>query len=184
MAALLGFASCKETKQHFTLNSYFKEFFRYGNNSQWTYVLASDTTLKERVTLAGLQDGKMVYDAFDQEFFAYDLNSDVENQIKIRAVADQNNINRLGFIYFDVTYTTIFELFYSEGVFSATSGRNDVLNFLPTYTVNGKTYNEVVEMLPNNNNYFTAIYFAKNIGIIRKDLKNGKTYYLQSYSLK
>lgn len=183
-AALLGLAACKDTKEHFTLDTYFKEFFRYKDGSQWTYVLASDTTKKETVTVAGLQDGKMVYDAFDQEFFAYDLNSDVENQIKIRAVADQHKINRMGFIYSDVTYFSIFELFYSDGAFSATSGVNDVLTYHPTYVVDGKTYSEVVEMLPYNNNYFTAVYFAKNTGIIRKDYKNGKTYYLRSYSLK
>lgn len=179
----LGSCSKLDSKKHFTLNPEFVAYFKFNKGSQWKYYEQSDTTLIETAVATDLVEGKMVWDAFDQEFIQYDVESDLPSHYKIRAVADENEVTKATFFVLDSFYRIGAQWYYSNGNFNAVANTGDSLRVLPTYTTGGKTYNSVLELKPANSDHFKTMHIAKNIGIIRKELKSGKTFILKSYQL-
>lgn len=186
--SLIGFfalGGCDKfsTVQHFTLDPSIKAFFNYNDGSRWNYVLESDTNVKEVVTVQGHKEGKMVWDAFTQEFFDYDLVSDRDSSLKLRAIADENNVCRAALLVKDTSYKQVVSWYYTGGFYSGANGNQDTLDMRNQVTINGINYSNVLVISPASNPYYRKLYFAKNIGIIRKELTGGKVYTLRSYSV-
>lgn len=185
MSFLLFTAACNkfETVKHFTINPSVKSFFQYKTGSTWEYVLETDSTKKAVTTVLNYREGKMVWDAFTQDFFEYDLVSPLDSLIKLRAIADENNISWTNFLYRDTTYKVALQWFNVNGNFTAVNGTGDTLNLLSSKMVKGVTYNSVMELAPARKTLFRKVWIAQNVGIIQKQLKNGDMYMLKTYSL-
>ncbi|MBL7812522.1 MAG: hypothetical protein JNL57_09895 [Bacteroidetes bacterium] len=170
--------------QHYRLDPGFTSYFRYGNGSTWTYTLASDTQVKETVQMNGFQQGKMNWDGFDQEFFSYELITDNGSKELVRAVATEGQTARWALLIWDTSYRQAAEMYYTTAGFAGVSGQMDTLNFYSQYIAGDRNYTDVVELKLKNKRYYKALYFARNVGIIRKDQSNGKTWFLKNASLK
>lgn len=180
---LLFFSNCKDTRKQFTLDGYFKEFFAFGNGSEWTYVLASDTQQKMHMKVHNYSNGRMDWDAFSQEFIDYDLFCDNGDTFKIRAIADEGNVVRSSLFVLDSFLRVSNQWFYTTNNFSTVLANGDTIAMLPVFRVGDIEYSNVLEVIPSFKRYFKRFYIAKNIGFIRRDMVNGKTYLLKSYSL-
>ena len=180
---ILSLGSCKKwaTKQEYTLDPGFRSYFNYKNGSEWNYIEINDTTKKETVTVTGFMDGKMVWDALEQEFLQYDLISTRDSSYKIRLIADANNVGRAAILVKDTLYKQAAEWYYVGGNFAGTVGSGDTFIFHSNYTQAGKSYTDVIEFKPKKDNYFQRIWLASKVGIIRKELKSGEVYILKSY---
>ncbi|MCC7298003.1 MAG: hypothetical protein IT244_06680 [Bacteroidia bacterium] len=181
--SLLFLGACDKfsTKKHYTLDPSFRTFFNYQNGSEWKYFEVSDTSKVETVTVSGYLSGRMTWDAFDQEFIQYDLVSDKDSTLKLRAVADENNVARASLLVKDTLFKQCAEWYYVSGQFAGSALDSFVMH--PTYVQNGKSYNEVIELIPKSSILFKRLFIAKSIGIIRKELKSGKTFVLKSYQV-
>lgn len=183
---LVALGSCGKftSKKHYTLDPDFKVFFNYHDGSQWKYVLESDTNIVEIVSVVNHKEGRMDWDAFDQEFFEYDLLSDRDSNCKLRAIADENKVTRAAFFRKDTgVYHLALEWYFSDGSYHSSGGTGDSVRVLPQKIVNGRLYTNVLEIVPADHSRYNRMYIARNVGIVRKELANGKVYLLKSYSL-
>ena len=184
-ALFILFVSCSKlnSRKHYKLDDNFRSFFNYNNGSIWNFVQENDTNYHEKVEVLAHLEGKMVWDGFDQEFFEYKLISDKDSEILFRAIADENDVGRAVILRKDTGYRHAAEWFYGQGQFSVVSGTGDSLIVHNSYTVLGKSYTDVIELVPKTSAYYRRILIAKKVGIIRKVMKNGKAYVLKSYSV-
>ena len=182
---LLQFFSCSTfgTKKSYKLDPEFKTFFNFNNGSKWKYSLSTDTTFVETVELAGHKEGKMVWDEFTQEFFEYDFISNTDSLFKLRAVADDGTVSNATFLAKDTGFKTVAEWVYSSGKYTSLSGNNDTLNLLKQFTVRGVTYPDVLEIIPARKTLYKKFFWARHIGIIRKESTKGKIYLLNSFTV-
>lgn len=185
LSSLLLLGSCGKfsTKEHYTLDANFKSFFNYRNGSEWHYFDLADTNYKEVVTVTGHLQGKMVWDAFDQEFIQYDLISDKDSLYKLRAVAEAVNVSRAVLLVQDTNYRQAAEWYYAGGNFSGVAGNGDTFNFYPTYRMQARDYTDVIELIPRRPRLDKRIFIARGIGIIRKEKVSGRTLVLKSWTV-
>jgi hypothetical protein len=177
--------SCEKlsSKKSYTIDPVFREYFNFKNGSQWKYILLSDTTVTETVELQGYLNGKSVWDAFEQEFLQYDLVSDIDSSYKLRAVADEFNSVNTSLLVKDTFYRIAAQWYYFSNTFTGLSGTGDSFTYHPQYLLRGKNYADVIELIPKGSRYFKALFMARHVGIIRKDMKGGKSYVLKSWQV-
>jgi hypothetical protein len=180
---LVLIGGCGKSQKHFKLDPAFKQYFLFKNGSKWLYSSVSDTSDKETITSHDLMEGKMFWDAQDQEFIQVDLFSDRDSSYKLRAIADDQDVNRAVVIVKDVQYKKTMEWFSAFGVLSGIKGTGDSFTLHPTYVVEGNTYNNVVELKPASPVRYKRLFMAPGVGIVRKEMLSGKTYVLKSYLL-
>ncbi len=180
---LLGGCDKFSSVKHFVIDSGVRSYFQYKTGSNWEYVLQTDTNVKVTTTVLNYKEGKMQWDAFSQEFFEYDLSSPIDSLVKLRAIADDNNVTRINLLYRDTTFKVAMQWYYVGGIYTAVSGTNDTLNMLGTRNVNGKNYDEVMEYAPAKKSLYRKLWIARNVGIVRKEMKDGRVFLLRSYSL-
>lgn len=172
-----------QTVQHFKMPPYMRDFFNYNDGSKWHYHEISDTNIKETVTVTGHREGKAVWDAFDQEFFEYDMSSDRDSMFKLRAIADENDIARLSLFQRDTSFKTMISWYFVGGAFSSISGTGDSVILHPQFVVNSISYADVLEFVPAIPRHIKRLFLARHVGIVRKDMANGKVFLLKSYTL-
>lgn len=182
-AGLLLLSGCEKlnSKKHYVLDAGFQTYFNFNNGSEWNYTEMGDSTDKEKVVVSGFLKGKMVWDAFDQEFLQYDLVSDRDSIYKLRSIADENNVARASLLVRDTAFKQAAEWYYVAGQFVGSSGSGDSFIYHASYSQGGKVYQDVIELKPKMSAYFKRIYMSRNVGIIRKELTSGKVYLLKSY---
>jgi hypothetical protein len=176
-------SSCEKSRKHFTLDPVLRQYFSFANGSQWKYTLLSDSSQLETVTVENYVNGKMVWDAMDQEFIQLDLISDKDSIYKHRAIADENNASRAVMFVRDGHFKTVMEWYSASGNLAGQKGSADSFTLHPTYTVQNKTYTNVIELKANKPVVFSRLFIAPNVGVIRKELLSGKVYVLKSYTL-
>lgn len=194
--AILGiftFGSCKkfETKKKYNLDDDFKSYFKFKPESRWNYILASDSSVKDFVVLTDYQDGKMITDAYEAEFFDFEMHSTKEATSTCRNVATSAKGSTMAILVKDTFHKSAPDSAFKyageinkyESVYSAYQLLEDTLNFLPTFTVAGVLYNDVLELKLAKSAFFKRLYFAKNIGLIRRDYKNGHSWLLKNYAV-
>ena len=183
---LLGLGACEkiQQKKEFTLDSEFKKFFMYGNGSTWNYNDGAGGPTLASIVVEGQQEGIMDLGEVKQEFFAYTLNCTGLKYMLLRAIADQDKISRMALFVSDTSYKVAVEMFSLDGVFDVFRGKNDELSQFATKIVNGKTYNNVLEVDLGSDPFYTKIIYAKSIGIVAMTEKSGRNLYLDTYQLK
>ncbi len=173
-----------ETKKEFKLQDGFKDYFDMKAGSEWIYMKSSDTTILDTIIASNYQAGKMVYDAFTQEFFSYDLLSKRDSNFIVRAIADQNETDRIAIIRDDPGFNIGVQLYFDKIGFDVVDGRGDVLTQLDSFTVGDKTYKKVLKIVLNPNNaVFKNVYISPEVGIIRRDDVNGSTWILRKANI-
>lgn len=180
--AISTFSSCGklETKQEFKLADGFKDYLEFKEGTEWIFMKQSDTTITDTATVQGYQTGKMVYDAFTQEFFNYNILCRKDSSYLVRAVADRNQTDRISIIRDDPSFNIGVQLFKDQVGYAVVDGRGDILTTLDTFSVAGRKYSQVlkVELNPNNP-VFNTVYLVPGLGIVRKDCKTGVNWYLK-----
>jgi hypothetical protein len=180
---LLSLGACDKSQKHFKLDPVFRQYFDFPNGSSWDYVALNDTTDKETVVAKDFLEGKIFWDALDQEFIQVDLHSNKDSIYKLRVIADDNNTNRASLFVKDTFFKTTMEWYTAFGIMAGVKGSGDSFTLHPSYTVRGKTYSNVMELRPLQSIEYIKLFVAPNVGVIRKDLVSGKSYVLKSYSL-
>lgn len=184
-AGLIFAAGCEKsgTKKEFLLDQQFRDYFYYRNGSEWNYILASDTNVKETVMVQNLKEGQMFWEDIVQDFFTYELSSNTDSLQIIRAIASDYNTGRWAMLYRDTTFKQVGELYYAASQIGGVQGNNDTVNYLSSMSVGDKTYNDVVELRSARKKIIRRLYFARKVGIIRRDYMDGRVYLLKSYTL-
>jgi hypothetical protein len=185
MSFLLFIGACKkfETSKQFKMNSYVKSYFQFKTGSNWVYVLENDSSKKTVTAVQNYREGTMILDDLTAEFFEYDLQSSEDSLLKLRAISDDNNVNWANFLVKDTMFKIALQWYNNGSAFSVVDGTKDTLSVLETKTVNGMVYRNVLELAPYKKIYFKKVWVAQNIGIIQKQMKDGKVYMLKSYFL-
>lgn len=185
-------ASCKDSKKEFKIDSEFKQYFMFKEGSFWEFALASDSNTKEKVEIKNFEAANEVNDAFLAEFFKYELKSNREPSLELRAVADVDQTQFMSILVRDSFKTTLDSqfkfvsvLFKSSCCFAKASKfgvQNDIKTYAD-YPVGSKVYHDVVEIIPDSPKHFKKLAFAKNIGLIYREYADGHMWMLKNYSL-
>lgn len=185
LGGLLLVSGCSkfESVKHFKMDAAVRSYFQYKEGSKWEYVLESDSNVRETTTVVNYLEGKMVWDAFDQEFFEYNLSSTRDSSLKLRAIADDKELSRASLIVKDTSYKLALQWTFAGGIYAAVSGTGDTLKTYSSKMVRGISYSDVMEFIPAKKVFYRNVWFAKNVGIIRKQRLNGEVMLLRSFSL-
>lgn len=184
--ALLFFSACEKsgTSKLYVLDGFFRSYFEFKEGSTWQYYLNSDTNVRETVQLSNFVQGIMIWEDMEQEFFTYSLNSSIDSQMIVRTAATPDNTGRWALLYNQNNYRQIAELYYNTNQLSGVQGNNDTVTYLSSFNVSDVVYNDVIKLKSSRNRVVSHLYFAKNVGIIRRDYVDGRIFLLKSYSLK
>ena len=184
--ALLLFSACEKsgTRKLYVLDGFFRSYFEFKEGSTWQYYLNSDTNVRETVQLSNFVQGIMIWEDMEQEFFTYSLNSSIDSQMIVRTAATPDNTGRWALLYNQNNYRQIAELYYNTNQISGVQGNNDTVTYLSSFNVSDVVYNDVIKLKSSRNRVVSHLYFAKNVGIIRRDYVDGRIFLLKSYSLK
>lgn len=178
--------SCKPTDQvKQVLDPSSKDYFEVKNGSTYTFTDISDTTISIKYTSENYLNNQSNPDIENNEIMSYDLVSSGQPKISIRTeaggstykdriamITNRNDTNYVGPIIFNL-----------GGTFSKIQNSSDSVIQHPFYTINNRTYSDVVRIVLGGNNLYKEVYYAKNIGLIGKKERNGKFYYVKSYSV-
>ncbi len=187
-AALLVLGACESNNiREIPLHKLTTDFVSFGNGSVWIYVKQGDTTVKETVTASNFMTGSNRYDEVQNEFVAYDLKSNLNHDIQVRAESGlKDPIDRIVFVTKTDVQLVYGPLFWCNGSdFTGNSG--DTVNFFPAYMVGDTPFSNVVELRPFNDPQFPPLYksiaISREIGIVKKEYLNGDVYLLRSYKV-
>ncbi len=187
-AGLLALGACESNNiREIPLHKLTTDFVSFGNGSVWTYVKQGDTTVKETVTASNFMTGSNRYDEVQNEFVAYDLKSNLNYDIQVRAESGlKDPIDRIVLVTNTDVQLVYGPLFWCNGSdFTGNSG--DTVNFFPTYMVGDTPFSNVIELRPFNDPQFPPLYksiaISREIGIVKKEYLNGDAYLLRSYKV-
>jgi hypothetical protein len=187
-AGLLALTACESNNiREIPLHKLTTDFVSFGNGSVWTYVKQGDTTVKEIVTASNFMTGSNRYDEVQNEFVAYDLISNLNFGIQVRAESGlKDPIDRIVFVTQTDVQLVYGPLFWCNGSdFTGNSG--DTVNSFATYMVGDMPFSNVVELRPFNDPQFPPMYksiaISREIGIVKKEYLNGDVYLLRSYKV-
>lgn len=178
-----------ETKKHYTIDDDFKTYFRFKPESRWYYALAGDTQVKETLVLRNYEEGKIVTDAYEAEHFTFEMNSNREATFIARNIAYSPKTSIMAILCKDTFYQSSDSAFKFAADLRKTeagygiSSPDDTLNFYPNFYVGDIQYFNVLELKIKNSPFFKRLYFAKDVGIIRRDYRNGHIWLLRNYSV-
>lgn len=178
-----GFQQCKNDPEKRFLQSETKEWFDFKDGSQWRYMLSSDTSNIDTVTLKDYSNGFGTPDVFNTEFVYYKIKSQKSFSVNLGIEASLNDpMDRITVINLEIdtpAYGPIF--WYKRPDFLGYP--LDTFNLYPNYNIADRNYADVLMYSPFKNKLYKTVYFAKNIGIVRKDLINGEKWLLKSYNV-
>ncbi|GEM_PF-1508308 len=183
--SLLFSSACGKlgTKSEYPIEPDVRAYFQYSNGSKWNYVSESDTNLKETTQVEAFKEGKMVWDMFSQQFFECNFVSTRDSVLKLRAIADDVGVSRAIFLVKDTVYKITAEFYYTGGKFRVGTNTGDSIQNFNAKNVFGIVYQDVMEVKTAKGAVYKSIWIAKNIGIIRKEFRNGRVMVLKSYAL-
>lgn len=178
--------SCKpQDQQKHSLDPNTKAYFDVRNGSKYTFTQPGDTNVVYQYSTSNYNNSQSNPDIENSEILSYDLNAAGQPKITIRAesggtqyrdriavVTNRNDTNFVGPIIFNL-----------DGSFSTIANSGDTVFTYPTYTINGKVFNDVVRVKLFNTEIYREVFFAKNIGLIARKERNGTFYYAKSYNV-
>jgi hypothetical protein len=183
---LLLVSACEKsgTRKLYVLDGYFGSYFEFKDGSTWNYYLNNDTNVRETVVLSNYVAGVMLWEDMEQEFFTYTLNSSIDSQMIVRTAATPDNTGRWALLYNQNNFRQIAELYYNTNQIGGVQGNNDTVSYLSSFNVGDVVFNDVIRLQSNRKRVLKELYFAKNVGVIRRDYVDGRIFLLKSYSLK
>jgi hypothetical protein len=183
---LLLVSACEKsgTRKLYVLDGYFRSYFEFKDGSTWNYYLNNDTNVRETVVLSNYVAGVMLWEDMEQEFFTYTLNSSIDSQMIVRTAATPDNTGRWALLYNQNNFRQIAELYYNTNQIGGVQGNNDTVSYLSSFNVGDVVFNDVIRLQSNRKRVLKELYFAKNVGVIRRDYVDGRIFLLKSYSLK
>lgn len=183
---LLLVSACEKsgTRKLYVLDGYFRSYFEFKDGSTWNYYLNNDTNVRETVVLSNYVAGVMLWEDMEQEFFTYTLNSSIDSQMIVRTAATPDNTGRWALLYNQNNFRQIAELYYNTNQIGGVQGNNDTVSYLSSFNVGDVVFNDVIRLKSNRKRVLKELYFAKNVGVIRRDYVDGRIFLLKSYSLK
>ncbi|MES2619191.1 MAG: hypothetical protein V4613_15040 [Bacteroidota bacterium] len=178
--------SCKPTDQvKQVLDPSSKDYFEVKNGSTYTFTEISDTTISINYTSENYLNNQSNPDIENNEIMSYDLVSNGHPKISIRTeaggstykdriamITNRNDTNYVGPIIFNL-----------GGTFSKIQNSRDTVFQYPSYTINNRTFTDVIRIVLYGNNLYLEVFYAKNIGLIGRKERAGKFYYVKKYSV-
>ncbi len=179
-AFLVACGSDKQTAQK--LDPTTKDYFEVKNGSIYVFSEVGDTSISSVYTSEGYINTQANTDIENNEILTYSLVSAGKATYSIRCESGGAQFkDRIALITMQNDSTIIGPVvFNSGGNFS--TGVNNIVDsavYYPTYTINGRVFNDVVRVKPKNNIKYIEVFYAKNIGLIGRKEKNNKFYYLK-----
>lgn len=175
---------CKPTSQAANkLDESTKQFFEQKNGASYTFTNYYDTAMSFQYTVNNYVNNQANPDIENNEIISYDLTSPGKETITIRCESGgttyKDRIAMLTKINDTIVVGPI--IFNLAGQFSPSSGNYDSVFQYPTYSINGKVFEDVIRIKLHNHIKYKEIFYSKYIGLIRRDLKDGNIYYLKKY---
>ncbi|MFM6984130.1 MAG: hypothetical protein ACKOXF_08350 [Chitinophagaceae bacterium] len=178
-AFLVACGSDKQTPQK--LDSTTKDYFEVKNGSIYVFTEVGDTSISTVYTSESYINTQANPDIENNEIMTYNLVSPGNATYTIRCesggaqfkdrialITQKNDTLVVGPIVFNL-----------GGTFTTGINSYDSAVYYPTYTINGRVFNNVVRVKPYQNIRYTEVFYAKNIGLIGRREKNNKFYYLK-----
>ncbi len=175
--------SCETNPQKSVpLNQLTIDYFQFKNGSEWIYELVSDTNIKERVVAADFTSGKNRFDEVEISFFKYNLVSDKNFSIMVRAESGMKDpVDQVAFVTSD-PFLTYGPILWSDAS-GVSVGGTDSFRFDESVRIGGVEYNKVIRIAFANHPVYKNISMSKELGIVQKQYRNGKTFRLRQYKL-
>lgn len=178
--------SCKPTDQaKQVLDQSSKDYFEVKDGSSYTFTESGDTNVSIVYTSEKYINNQSNPDIENNEIMSYDLVSNGQPKITIRTeaggstykdriamITNKNDTNYVGPIIYNL-----------GGTFSKIQGSSDTVYQYPSYTVGTRTYSNVVRVILYSNPMYTEVFYAKNIGLVGRKIRNGKFYFVKKYSI-
>lgn len=180
---LAALNSCqREPQRTVPLNQLTIDFFQFKNGSEWIYELVSDTNVRERVVAADFTSGKNRFDEVEISFFKYNLVSDRNFTIMVRAESGMKDpVNQVAFVTKD-SFLSYGPILWSDAS-GVTVGGSDTFRYDESVRIGGMEFNKVIRIGFANHPVYKNISMSKELGIVQKQYRNGKIYRLRQYKI-
>lgn len=183
IAASALFASCGTDKQApQKLDATTKAYFEVQNGSIYVFTETGDTSISIVYTSENYINTQANPDIENNEIMTYSLVSANKATYSIRCESGGAQFkDRIALITQQNDSTIIGPVVFNSGGNFSTGVNNtaDSAVYYPTYTINGRVFNDVVRVKPRTNIKYIEVFYAKNIGLIGRKEKNNKFYYLK-----
>ncbi|MBC7425534.1 MAG: hypothetical protein H7321_03270 [Bacteroidia bacterium] len=182
-AALIFFGSCdKQKTEAVHLDGSTKDYFQALDGSQWIYALVTDSSVTQTYNSQGYINKQANADLENNEIMYYDMVGTNIPQLTIRCEA--NNVllrDRIALI------TKNDSIYVGPIVYNLTSTfssiTNDTITQMPTMTFGNRTFKDVVKVALYKRGVYDAIYYARGLGLVRKDHNDGRVFVLHKYNI-
>ncbi len=192
-----------EVKPVRKLDQQTKDYTVFLENSFWIYKLENQI-IKDTIKINTIRFGnsfsdKLEYDYEENEKIAYSTYQSEKFYTTSTARSDIDNIC-ISNMWFEGARTSTKCTFFSNrsvgSIYNYWYYPDNIVTyqeFLPTYTLEGKTYSEVMVFESRYTGASLAfddvrlpvrVWYAKHVGIIRKEMRNGDFWNLISYEVK
>jgi len=180
---LTALSSCnKDAQKSIPLNQLTLDYFQFKDGSEWTYELVSDTTVQEHVVATDFTSGKNRFDEIEISFFKYNLISDKNYSIMVRAESGMKDpVDQVVFVTKD-SFLTYGPILWSDAT-DVSVGGNDSFRYDESVRIGGVEYNKVIRIGFANHPIYKNISMSKELGIVQKQYRNGKTFRLREYKI-
>lgn len=166
---LVGGTSCKkDPKPEITIQDEMRAYFAsYNQGSWWVYKEQGtgeiDSTFISQVLNIKGTEGEDVNRQVIRVFYDCNKTEDYETYISAQSETESR---------FKIQYKTggSHSITMENGNFKIYPGYDSFVIVLDTFSVSGTTYHDVLRIYDDASLYYEAIYFAKGIGIIRKEI--------------
>ena len=178
--AIVSLLGCKQDPTRFLFQQDTASYFVYKNNATWIYATNGNTE-GDTVVSTDLATGMADRSEGIVEVASVTLLGTKEKKTIIRSeVVPTQNVDRIAILHLvDALFIPNPVVINIAGDMNAEDSSK--VTKLPNLSVNGKVYSEVLEMNLKGNPYFKKVWFAKNIGIVRKVYLNNDTFNLVSF---
>jgi hypothetical protein len=182
IAITVSFLGCKQEPKHFLFQPNTTSFFAYTNGSTWIYQLQTNASVGDTVISADFATGLADRSEGKVEVLTSTLIGAKEAKIIIRGEAiPTQNVDRIAVLNLDkglfIPSPVIINI---GGAFNAEDSSS--VTKIASLTVNGKIYNDVLEINLKGNPFFKKLWIARNVGIIKKVYLNNDTFNIVSFT--
>jgi hypothetical protein len=180
-----------EGKPTYLLSQEFKDYTLFVEGSKWIYQLENTTlfdTLLQTLTIINIsKSNKSSYNA--EQYLQHQKSSFFKDLIITMGHINPNdfNIDYTKYFHYNALTSVVISFFTSENV-GEKLFKILYLDFKPTFELEGKTFEnvkvfEVLDTAYEGTNLPRKTYYAKGVGLIRKELWNGQVWNLVEYSV-
>ncbi len=178
----LNLSSCKDDPIKYDFQVDTASYFRFKNGSIWIYQNPNNLSDFDTIIGSNAGEGFATRDAGLAEIASITLDGSSSPQVIIRAEAiATSDLDRIAVL------TKLNNIFNPGPILLNINGTmnpedSSVLTKLVSFDVAGTQYQDIWEIKLKKHPYFKTLWFAKNTGIIKKELITGEFFDLISYT--